>query len=55
VTSTPTNTQTLTPTNTETPTSTPTVTPTPTPEGFLLQEDLFRIDQEDGFGILITP
>jgi len=50
-----TNTPTETVTPTETPTQTPTVTPTPTPEGFLLQEDLFRIDQEDGFGILITP
>jgi hypothetical protein len=32
----------------------PCPTPTPTPDGFLLQENLFRIDQEDGFGISIT-
>jgi hypothetical protein len=55
--STPTPTPTETPTNTVTPT--PTETPTPTPtlpnEGFLLQEDLFMILQEDGFGILIEP
>jgi len=56
---TPTNTPT--PTNTETPTNTPsaTATPTPTPTlpdlGFLLQEDLFMILQEDGSGILIEP
>jgi len=53
-TQTPTQTETSTPTQTETPTNTPTKTPTPTPEGFLLQENFFRIDQEDGFGILIT-
>jgi len=60
-----TETQTPTPTNTETPTNTvtptltetPTLTPTPTPTlpdgNFLLQEDLFMVLQEDGFGILI--
>jgi hypothetical protein len=53
-TNTPSETHTQTPTNSETPTNTPTTTPTPTPEGFLLQENFFRIDQEDGFGILIT-
>ena len=51
-TETPTNTPTQTITNT--PTETPTNTPTQTPEEFLLQENFFRIDQEDGFGILIT-
>jgi hypothetical protein len=56
---TPTNTPT--PTNTETPTNTPSVTATPSPTptlpdlGFLLQEDLFMILQEDGFGIFIEP
>jgi hypothetical protein len=48
-------TQTLTPTNTITPTITQTSTPTSTlpDSNFLLQEDLFMILQEDGFGILI--
>jgi hypothetical protein len=62
---TPTNTPTQTPTNTETGTSTPTPTntetptqtPTPTstlPDGnFLLQEDYFKILQEDGSDIVI--
>jgi hypothetical protein len=66
---TPSNTETPTPTPTETPTNTPTQTstvtltptntetPTPTStlpdSNFLLQEDLFMILQEDGFGILI--
>ncbi len=54
-TETPTQTPTNTPTQTVTPTNTETPTPTPTlPDGnFLLQEDLFMVLQEDGFGIII--
>ena len=54
-TSTPTPSVTATLTPTETPTLTPTITPTSTtPDtNFLLQEDLFMMLQEDGFGILI--
>jgi hypothetical protein len=56
-TQTPTNTETgtstPTPTNTETPTQTPTPTPTLPDGNFLLQEDDFKILQEDGFGIVI--
>jgi hypothetical protein len=58
---TPTATQSNTPTptlsSTVTPTPTFTSTPSPTPtlpsECFLLQEDYFIINQEDGFGILL--
>jgi hypothetical protein len=60
-TNTPTETMTQTPTNTEsgTPTLTPTNTETPTPtptlpnSNFLLQENYYMIEQEDGYGILI--
>jgi hypothetical protein len=56
-TQTPTNTETgtstPTPTNTETPTQTPTPTPTLPDGNFLLQEDDFKILQEDGSGIVI--
>ena len=51
ITQTPTNT--ITPTNTESPTPTPSVTPTLPDLNFLLQEDYYLIEQEDGFGILI--
>tara|TARA_R110000868_G_C10855399_1_gene761085 strand:- start:302 stop:916 length:615 start_codon:yes stop_codon:yes gene_type:complete len=53
---TPTNTTTPTPTITKTPTPTPTVTPTSTQAlitNFLLQENLFELQQEDGFNIII--
>jgi hypothetical protein len=52
-TNTETPTQTVTPTNTETPTNTPTPTSTLPDGNFLLQEDYFKILQEDGSGIVI--